>query len=67
MKKFLATLAALALAVSAFADEGMWLLPLIQKMNGKAMKEAGLKLSPEDIYSINGSYLKDDIVQFGGA
>ena len=66
MKKFLATLAALALAVSAFADEGMWLLPLIQKMNGKAMKEAGLKLSPKDIYNINGSSLKDAIVQFGG-
>ena len=56
----------LTVAVSAFADEGMWLLPLIQKMNGKAMKEAGLKLSPKDIYNVNGSSLKDAIVQFGG-
>ncbi|MBO4340845.1 MAG: S46 family peptidase [Bacteroidales bacterium] len=66
MKRILATIAALTLAVSAFADEGMWLLPLLQKMNGKAMKDAGLKLSPKDIYNINGSSLKDAIVQFGG-
>ena len=66
MKKFFAFVIGLTVAVSAFADEGMWLLPLIQKMNGKAMKEAGLKLSPKDIYNINGPSLKDAIVQFGG-
>ena len=66
MKKILAFVIGLTVAVSAFADEGMWLLPLIQKMNGKAMKEAGLKLSPKDIYNINGPSLKDAIVQFGG-
>ncbi|TCN61687.1 S46 family peptidase [Acetobacteroides hydrogenigenes] len=47
------------------ADEGMWLLPLIEKLNAKDMKKAGLKLSPEDIYSINKSSLKDAIVIFG--
>ena len=66
MKRILAFVAALAISVSAFADEGMWLLPLLQKMNGKALKEAGCKLSPKDIYNINGSSLKDAIVQFGG-
>ena len=66
MKKIFAFVIGLAVSASAFADEGMWLLPLIQKMNGKAMKEAGLKLSPKDIYNINGSSLKDAIVQFGG-
>ena len=66
MKKILAFVLGLTVAVSAFADEGMWLLPLIQKMNGKAMKEAGLKLSPKEIYNINGPSLKDAIVQFGG-
>ena len=30
------------------------------------MKEAGLKLSPKEIYNINGPSLKDAIVQFGG-
>lgn len=48
------------------ADEGMWLLPLLKKLNGKDMKEAGLKLSVEDIYSINRSSLKDAVVIFGG-
>ena len=66
MKKIFAFLAVLAISVSAFADEGMWLLPLLQKMNGKALKEAGCKLSPKEIYNINGSSLKDAIVQFGG-
>ena len=66
MKKIFAFVAALTLSVSAFADEGMWLLPLLQKMNGKALKEAGCKLSPKDIYNINGTSLKDAIVQFGG-
>ena len=55
MKRILAIVAALGLSLTAFADEGMWLLPLLQKMNGKALKEAGCKLSPEEIYSINHS------------
>ncbi|MGM9790698.1 MAG: S46 family peptidase [Candidatus Cryptobacteroides sp.] len=67
MKKFLCTLSALLLiTVGAWADEGMWLLPLIQKMNGKAMKDLGCRLTPEEIYSINNNSLKDAIVQFGG-
>ncbi|MGM9740979.1 MAG: S46 family peptidase [Candidatus Cryptobacteroides sp.] len=67
MKKFLCTLSALLLVTAgAWADEGMWLLPLIQKMNGKAMKELGCRLTPEEIYSINNNSLKDAIVQFGG-
>jgi hypothetical protein len=41
------------------ADEGMWLLPLIQEFNMGRMEEMGLKLSAEDIYSINHSSLKD--------
>lgn len=67
MKKILCTLSALLLIVAgARADEGMWLLPLIQKMNGKAMKDLGCRLTPEEIYSINNNSLKDAIVQFGG-
>ncbi|MDD6364280.1 MAG: S46 family peptidase [Bacteroidales bacterium] len=61
-----AALAFVLTAGQAFADEGMWLLPLIQKMNGKALKEAGCRLTPEEIYSVNHSSLKDAIVQFGG-
>ena len=66
MKRFLAIVAALAVSVSAMADEGMWLLPLLNQMNKKDLKAAGCKLSPEEIYSINKSSLKDAIVQFGG-
>ena len=67
MKRFISIITALTLfAGSAFADEGMWLLPLIQKMNGKAMKELGCELTPKQIYDINNTSLKDAIVQFGG-
>lgn len=48
------------------ADEGMWLLSLIGK-NYDDMQKAGLKLTPEDIYSINQSCLKDAIVGLGNA
>ena len=67
MKKFLTTLAILtAFASGMRADEGMWLLPLIEKMNGKAMQELGCELTPKQIYDINTTSLKDAIVQFGG-
>lgn len=67
MKKILCTLAAAAmLLTSARADEGMWLLPLLQQMNAQAMADLGCRLSPEQIYSINHSSLKDAIVHFGG-
>jgi hypothetical protein len=48
------------------ADEGMWLLPLIEKLNMGKMTELGLKLSAEDIYSLNKASVKDAIVIFGG-
>ncbi|MBO7622462.1 MAG: S46 family peptidase, partial [Bacteroidales bacterium] len=67
MRKILCSLAALlVLATGARADEGMWLLPLLQKMNSKVMKDMGCKLSAKDIYDITHSSLKDAIVQFGG-
>ena len=66
MKRFFALVAALVIALGAAADEGMWLLPLIQQMNKKDLKEAGCKLTPQEIYAINKSSLKDAIVHFGG-
>ncbi len=48
------------------ADEGMWLLSLIGK-NYQDMQKAGFKLTPEDIYNINQSCLKDAIVGLGNA
>ncbi|MBO4757193.1 MAG: S46 family peptidase [Bacteroidales bacterium] len=67
LKKALLSLAAtLTLTAGARADEGMWLLPLLQKMNAGAMAELGCRLTPEQIYSINNTSLKDAIVHFGG-
>ena len=51
---------------TAKADEGMWLLSLIGK-NYSDMQKAGFKLTPEDIYSVNQSCLKDAIVGLGDA
>ena len=48
------------------ADEGMWLPQLLKALNEKQMKGMGMKLSAEDIYSINKGSLKDAIVSFGG-
>lgn len=48
------------------ADEGMWLPIFLKAMNEADMQSKGLKLSAEDIYSINKSSLKDAIVHFGG-
>lgn len=67
MKKFLLTLAAIAaLLPSARADEGMWMLPLLEKINSDALRDLGSRLSPDQIYSINHSSIKDAVVQFGG-
>lgn len=48
------------------ADEGMWMLSLIQKLNSKEMSKMGFKLSASDIYDINKSSLKDAVLIFGG-
>ena len=67
MKKIVLTLAAtLSLCLNVRADEGMWLLPLLQKMNAGAMADLGCRLTPEQIYSINNTSLKDAVVHFGG-
>ena len=66
MKRLLTLLLMVGVTFSAMADEGMWLLPYIKKMNEKDMKAHGCKLSAEDIYSAEKSSLKDAIVIFGG-
>ncbi|MEG2491883.1 MAG: S46 family peptidase [Alistipes sp.] len=65
MKKLFLLAAAAMLSFSAVADEGMWLLPYLQKMNSKDMKAKGCKLTAEEIYSINHGSLKDAIIIFG--
>ena len=68
MKKFISVFIILfaGLGLKAAPDEGMWVLPLIEKLNIGKMTELGLKLSAEDIYSLNKASIKDAIVIFGG-
>src|SRR5512140_3183792 len=68
MKKIVSLLFILIIGfgLRARADEGMWLLPFIEKLNLGKMTELGLKLSAEDIYSLNRACVKDAIVIFGG-
>src|ERR1035437_5592888 len=53
-------------AATLRADEGMWMLSLIQQLNSKKMSEMGFKLSAKDIYDINHASLKDAVLHFGG-
>jgi hypothetical protein len=50
----------------AMADEGMWTLPTLGKLNLAEMQAKGLKLSAEEIYSVNRGSLKDAVIIFGG-
>ena len=61
---FTSLLLAATLAFPAAADEGMWLLPLLESMNIDIMAAEGCRLTAEQIYSVNHSSLKDAIVQF---
>ena len=67
MKKLIIAVVAFGFSFgnSARADEGMW-LPFLIGRNYEDMKKHGLKLSQEEIYSINKSSLKDAVISFGG-
>lgn len=65
MKKLLSFVLLIAMALPAFANEGMW-LPLLLGRNYEDMKAHGLQLTPEQIYDVNNGSLKDAIVSFGG-
>lgn len=64
-KTLLSMFFGLAVLFTASADEGMWLPSLLKQLNIKDMQSKGLKLSAEDIYSINQASMKDGIVIFG--
>ena len=61
-------LIAVTIFISSFsrADEGMWFLMNIERLNHRDMEKMGLQLTSEEIYSVNNSSLKDAIVQFDG-
>lgn len=56
----------LAMPLGMFANEGMWFLMFIERLNHRDMQKMGLQLTPDEIYSINNHSLKDAIVQFDG-
>lgn len=56
----------LLMPISAKADEGMWFLMFIERLNHRDMEKMGLQLTTDEIYSINHSSLKDAVVQFNG-
>lgn len=48
------------------ADEGMWMLGNLSKQTQELMKELGLQMSPQQLYSTDKPSLKDAVVSFGG-
>jgi hypothetical protein len=66
MKKFFVSVFLSVSLLKASADEGMWLPMLLGQQVYNDMVKKGLKLTKEQLYSINKSSLKDAIIIFGG-
>lgn len=66
LKKLFFGLLLLSFSTMATAGEGMWLPLLLKALNESEMQTMGMKMSAEDVYSVNKSSLKDAIVHFGG-
>jgi Peptidase S46 len=67
MKKYFVTVVLLiAIVFKSMADEGMWLPLLLGQQVYNDMVKRGLKLTKEQLYSINKSSIKDGIIIFGG-
>ncbi|MFW6202914.1 MAG: S46 family peptidase, partial [Marinilabilia sp.] len=50
------------LVLPSFSDEGMWLPWQLSDEQIEKMQEAGLQLSPEELFNTEGESLKDAIV-----
>ncbi len=66
MRKVLLLAIVLMASGSVMADEGMWMLPTLDKTVGSDMKKLGLKIDVSDIYSEDKPSIKDAVVHFGG-
>jgi hypothetical protein len=64
--KFLKLLILLVFSQVSAQQGGMWIPSLLKGMNESEMKKLGMKISAEDIYSVNKSSLKDAVPQFDG-
>jgi Peptidase S46 len=66
MKKFFVSVILSITLLKATADEGMWLPMLLGEQVYSDMVKRGLKLTKDQLYSINKSSIKDAIIIFGG-
>lgn len=65
-KVFIAFVLFVSLSLKALADEGMWLPLLLGQQVYNDMVKKGLKLTKEQLFSLNKASLKDAIVIFNG-
>jgi hypothetical protein len=66
MRKNIVLVALLFAFFGVRADEGMYIPTLLNQLDTARLSQMGLRLTPEQIYSVNNASLKDAIVQFGG-
>jgi len=66
MKKYLLSFTLVLFLFKTYADEGMWIPLLLGQQVYKDMVKKGLKLKPEQLYSVNHSSIKDAVIIFGG-
>jgi hypothetical protein len=66
MKKYFLSLVLSLSVYISFADEGMWLPMLLGQQVYNDMVKRGLKLTKDQLYSINKASIKDAIIIFGG-
>ena len=66
LRKNIALICMVLTSVFVKADEGMWIPMLLGQLNESDMKANGMRMTVDDIYSVNNSSLKDAIFHFGG-
>lgn len=66
MKRILLALISLIVITGVKADEGMWMLPLVEKLNIQKMHNMGCTLKAEEIYNDQQISMKDAVIVFGG-
>lgn len=66
MKRILLGLLIILTSLRSVADEGMWVPILIGQQTYNDMVKKGLKLTKEQLYSMNKASIKDAIIIFGG-
>ena len=63
MKKLISLLVIVSISTFAIADEGMWTMDQIDKLD---LQKKGLKIPLEEVYNPDGNSLFNAIVNLGG-